>query len=119
MNPDRHAKAVVGRLLGDNESYREFPDFMPYWVDQEGGVFHAWPGGHIEWGRRRLGLDPEFQGVIAEMVHRGWYRMVVRDNEVLVDPYKASPIQHQSVRDWAIARHKTVVDDKTQRPVEY
>jgi hypothetical protein len=118
MNPDRHAKAVVGRLLGDRESYREFPDFMPYWVDPEGEVFHAWPGGHIEWGRRKLGLDPDFKGVIAEMVRRGWHRMVVRDNEVLIDIYNVSSTQRKNVRDWAIARHKTVVDEKTQRPVE-
>jgi hypothetical protein len=52
------------------------------------------------------------------MVRRGWNRMVVRDNEVLIDIYSVSPTQRKSVRDWAIARHKTVVDEKTQRPVE-
>jgi hypothetical protein len=118
MNPDRYAKAVVGRLLGDRESYREFPDFQPYWVDPEGKVWHAWPGGHIEWGRRKLGLDPEFKGVMTEMAHRGWLRMVVRDKEVLIDTYKASSAQRQGVRDWAIERHKTVFDEKTQRPSE-
>jgi len=115
----RIAESVVSTLLGeDDEYYREFPDFHPYWVNQDGEIFHAWPGGHIEWGRRRLGLDPEFTGVMAEMQRRGWLRMVVRGNEVLIDTYKASPAQRQSVRDWAIERRKLVFDEKTQRQYE-
>ena len=117
MNPDRYAKAVVGRLLGDVEPYREFPDFQPYWVDPDGEVWHAWPGGHIEWGRRKLGLAPD-QPVMTEMIRRGWLRMVVRDNEVMIDTYIAKPHQLQSVRDWALERHKKVYDEKTQRPYE-
>jgi hypothetical protein len=115
---DRCGEFVVRTLLGDASEYREFPDFQPYWVDPDGGVWHAWPGGHIEWGRLRLGLDREFKGVMTEMERRGWLRMVVRDSEVLVDTYKASLIQLQEVKDWALERHKALVDEKTQRLVE-
>jgi hypothetical protein len=119
MKPGRSvAKSVVGTLLGDREFSGDSVGFQPYWVDPDGGAWPAYPGGHIEWGRRKLGLDREFQGVMNEMARRGWLRMVVRDNEVLIDVYKASRTQRQSVRDWAIERHKTVVDEKTQRPAE-
>lgn len=117
MKPDRYAKHVVGRLLGDVKSYREFPDFQPYWVDPDGEVWHAMPGGHIEWGRRKLGLDQD-QSVMTEMRQRGWLRMVVRDGEVLIDTYTATPTQLRSVKDWTIEQHKMLFDEKTQRQVD-
>jgi len=113
------AESVVDMLLGEDDIYREFPNFQPYWVDPGGEIWHAWPGGHIEWGRRRLGLDREFQGVMAEMERRGWLRMVVRDQEVLTDTYKASPTQLKRVKDWTVKRHKMLYDERTQRQVDF
>jgi len=115
IRSDRYGESVVNTLLGDVDAYREFPNFQPYWVDPEGEIWHAWPRGHIEWGRRHLGLSSEFKGVMTEMENRGWLRMIVRDSEVLIDAYKASSVQLQEVKNWTIERHKILYDEKTQK----
>lgn len=112
----RIAESVVSKLL---ENFREFPEFVPYWVDTKGHIHHAVPGGHIVWARANvLHVGPEFQGVLGEMQRRGWLRMAVKDQQVLINVYRAAPTQLRSVQDWAATHHKTVYDDQTQRPYD-
>lgn len=96
--------------------YREFPEFVPYWVDPDGLVIKAIPG-HIKWGQTRFNLA-EGQPVMSIMAAKGWLRMIVRHHEVWIDTYWAKPSQMKSVADFCIENRKMLYDEKTQRQVD-
>ena len=110
------AETVVSSLLDD---FREFQDFVPYWVSPGAEIHHAVPGGHIPWARNNiLGMDTIADGTLDAMRQKHWLRMVVRHAEVWVDAYRATQRQLKAVKDWAIEHHKKVFDEVSQRPVD-
>lgn len=97
--------------------YREFPEFVPYWVDPDGNIIHSYPGGHFAWAKAKFNI-PDGQPIMAIMAEKGWLRMIVRDHEVWIDTYKANAAQMRAVRDFCIERRKLLYDDKTQRQAD-
>jgi hypothetical protein len=113
---ERIAETVVETLL-EGDDWREFQDWVPYWVSPNGNITSAMPS-HVVWAANNvLKVSPQEGQIVQRMERLGWLKMSVKDQKVFIDSYKARNIQLREVRDWAIENRKLVYDDKTQQPV--
>lgn len=103
-------------------------DWRGYWMDS-GCKMHP-VDDHLGWARRWLSANhpeelqaPEAQGTLggrglyAVMRKYGWFRIVVENKRIFVQPPKASRAQMAAVQEYAIEQGLVIVDEQTGRTI--